>query len=68
MSQKYAAVFEVKMLVTLHGVSDVELDNSEVLHPDVIAEIADRMSSVTQSIDTGRITINLEEAYEEHDD
>lgn len=32
------AIFEVKATVRLINISDAELNNSEVLHPDVIAE------------------------------
>lgn len=33
------AIFEVKTVVRLKDVSDAELNNSEVLHPDVLLEL-----------------------------
>lgn len=40
---KNEAIFEVKTVVRLKDVSDAELQNSEVLHPDVLVELIDML-------------------------
>lgn len=51
------AIFEVKATVELVNVSDAELNNSEVLHPDVIEEFVN-MLLMKRLIDIFEITLN----------
>ena len=56
---KNRAIFEVKTYVTLLNVEDNELNNSEVLHPDVLEQLAKNLTD-----DIGIFEITLEEVLE----
>jgi hypothetical protein len=56
---KNRAIFEVKTYVTLLNVEDNELNNSEVLHPDVLEQLAKNLA-----YDIGIFEITLEEVLE----
>lgn len=56
---KNRAIFEVKTYVTLLNVADNELNNSEVLHPDVLEQLAKNLTD-----DIGIFEITLEEVLE----
>ena len=53
------AQFEIKATIILAGVSDIELNNSEVLHADVLDMLQARLASRT-----GDYEITLDEVYE----
>src|SRR3990167_7274825 len=53
-------VFKVELTVKLRNVSEEEIENSEVLHPDVISAVADLALN-----DAGQLIITLEEVFYE---
>ena len=53
------AQFEVKTTVMLCGVSDAELNNSEVLHPEVLMHLRRNLE-----VDAAECEITLDEVYE----
>ena len=54
------AQFEVKATVILYGVEDIELNNSEVLHPDVL----DQLHKNLEDGISRNIEITLDEVFE----
>ena len=57
------AIFTVEARVILAGVSDSELNNSEVLHPDVLERLKQDLAKVTIT----NVEITLDEVYEVKD-
>ncbi len=57
---KMDALFNVNIAVTLSDVTDIEVNNSEVLHPDVLQMV----KALLQSDEMSAIQITLVDAYE----
>lgn len=57
------AIFTVEAKVILAGVSDMELNNSEVLHPDVLEKLKADLAKITIT----NVGITLDEVYETKD-
>lgn len=57
---KMDALFNVNIAVTLSDVTDIELNNSEVLHPDVLQMV----KALLQNDEMSAIHITLVDAYE----
>ena len=58
-SENNVAIFTVEAIVVLVGVSDMELNNSEVLHPDV-------METLSRDLANGKavVKVTLDQVYE----
>ena len=54
------AIFTVEATVILVGVSDIELNNSEVLHPDVLEKLSRDLVAMKQPLPQ----VTLEQVYE----
>ena len=55
------AIFTVEATVILVGVSDIELNNSEVLHPDVLEKLS---RDLVRGMQYHNAKVTLEEVYE----
>ena len=58
-AENNVAIFTVEATVILVGVSDIELNNSEVLHPDVLEKLSRDLAN-----DMTSVKVTLEEVYE----